>query len=153
MYLRRSISGALIVMLLAAYGCSGDNVASVVAAKNSTNIKRVRNMYEAYMLTHGKGPMDEASLKDFITKKMSPVTLKLMTIDPTQVDAMFISERDGKPFQIKPGLHWGGPGSPNPAVVSESQGVGGLRQVAFGFGNVEDVDDGKYKEVWGEKGP
>jgi len=138
--------------LLVLSGCSSDNVASVVAAKNSSNIKRVLNMYTAYTQTHGKGPADETQLKDFITKEMPADTLKLMTIDPAKVDDMFISERDGKPFKIKPGLHWGGPGSANPAVVFETEGRGGIRQVAFGFGNVEDVDDAKYKELWEGKG-
>jgi hypothetical protein len=133
-------------------GCSSNNVASIVAAKNSSNIKRVLNLYAAYMQSHGKGPADEAQLKDFITKDMPPQTLKLMTVDPAKVDELFISERDGKPFKLKPGLSWGGPGSPNPAVVFETDGVGGMRQVAFGYGNVEDVDDARYKQLWEGKG-
>lgn len=137
-----------LVGLLLLSGCSSDNVANVVAAKNSTNIKRVLNLYNAYMQTHGNGPTTEAQLKDFVTKEMPPDTLKLMTIDPTKVDALFISERDGKAFKMKPGIHWGGPGSPNPALVFESEGVGGVYQVAFGFGNVDEVDGTKYKALW-----
>jgi hypothetical protein len=143
---------SLTAALLLVSGCSGDNVASVVAAKNSTNIKRVRNLYAAFMETHGKGPADETQLKDFITKEMSPQTLKLMTIDPAKIDEMFISERDGKIFKIKPGLRWGGPGSPNPAVVFEAEGRNGRRQVAFGYGNVDDVDESRCKELWDGKG-
>jgi hypothetical protein len=150
------IARSLAVLLTAALclfsGCSSDNVASVVAAKNSSNIKRVRNLYDAYMQTHGKGPADEAHLKDFVSKEMSPMTLKLMTIEPGKVDELFTSERDGKPFKIKPGLSWGGPGSANPAVIFEAEGRGGIRQVAFGFGNVEDVDAAKYKALWEGKG-
>jgi hypothetical protein len=147
-YLAMVLTTALLFLI----GCSSDNVASVVAAKNSTNIKRVRNLYEAYMQAHGNGPVDEAHLKEFITKEMAPQTLKLMTIDPAKVDEMFISERDGKPFKIKPGLRWGYPGSPNPAVVFETEGRGGNRQVAFGYGNVEDCDEAKYNELWESNG-
>jgi hypothetical protein len=151
-----AIAYRVAIVLMAALfllsGCSSDNVASVVAAKNSTNIKRILNLYSAYMQIHGKGPADEEHLKDFITKDMSPQTLMLMTIDPAKVDELFISERDRKPFKIKPSLSWGGPGSPNPPVVFESEGRGGIRQVAFGFGNIEDVDDAKYKALWDGKG-
>ena len=75
----------------------------------------------------------------------------MMGVDPSKLDAVMTSERDGKPFKVKYGIR-GGPGA-KVAIVFEEEGKGGVRQVAFTNGVVEDVEDPRYGELWGPAAP
>ena len=48
----------------------------------------------------GRGPKDEAEFKEFV-RNFDPNKLSMMKIDPNNVDGLFTSERDGKPFKIR----------------------------------------------------
>ncbi|HEY2827311.1 MAG TPA: hypothetical protein VGJ04_06895 [Pirellulales bacterium] len=137
------------MLLLVAASCSSDNVANVVAAKNDANIKRVVNLYNAYQSTHGwLGPKDEKSLRDYVTDHNIPdQNLEMMGIDPKNLDGIFKSDRDGKPFKIRYGV-MGGRGGVTDAIVFEDTGVGGQRLVAFNGPVVVAVDDARYKDLW-----
>jgi len=132
-------------------GCSGSKVASQIAAMNDCNIKRVCNLYTAYQVSHSwMGPKDEATWKSFISKQMDGKQLEMMGVDPTKLDADFISERDNSPFKVRYGMG-GGPGA-KVAVVFEEKGVSGKRQVAYTNGVVEEVADEQYTDLWGSGG-
>jgi hypothetical protein len=149
MHLRYRVAAAtaLVAACALSSGCSRDRTAQTVAAMNESNIKRVVNLYTGYQAKHGwSGPKSEVDFKEFITKGMPAENLQMMGVDANNLDAVFQSERDGKPFRIKYGVG-GGPGSYNP-VVFEQEGQGGLKQVAFTFGKVEEVDDARYKQLW-----
>ena len=141
----------LIVALLTGGGCSSGSVSGQVAAKNDSNIKRLVNLYSGYQMTHGwQGPKDENALRSFVTSHGLPEkNFQMMGIDSKNLEPLFKSERDGKPFKVKYGVS-GGIGSVNP-IVFETEGVSGKRQVAFTTPIVEDVDEGRYNELW-EKG-
>jgi len=83
-------------------GCSGGNsVADKVAAMNPSNIHRLSNLYAAHqMFKNGQGPADEAAFKGFV-REFPADKLKMMGVDPNNGDAVFSSDRDGKPFQVR----------------------------------------------------
>ena len=135
-------------LLLATAGCSTDKTASIVAAGNDSNIKRTVNLYRAYQISHGwQGPKDEAALKSFVSDHGLPDrNLEMMGIDPHNLDGIFKSDRDGKPFKIRYGVTVGRDGTD--ALIFEDEGVGGKKLVAFNGPIVQEVDDARYKELW-----
>jgi hypothetical protein len=136
--------------LLAGLSGCGDNVAKEVAAMNTSNVQRLSNTYAAFQnFKGGRGPNDAADFKAFI-KDFDPNKLSMMGIDPKELDAIFTSERDGKPFKIRYKVG-GGRGSVDP-VVFEQDGKEGKKQVGFTGGKVEDVDDATYAQLWAGKG-
>lgn len=138
----------LVAALLFLPGCSSeDNGASQIAAVNSSNIQKLTNLYSAFQTNrYGPGPKSEGEFKRFIKEEMGPYHLELMHVDPNNIDAVFISERDHKPFKVRYGVN-GGPGIVNP-VVFEEEGIGGKKQVGINGAKVVEVDDAQYKEMW-----
>ena len=141
--LLRTAAAAALVALLG--GCSG-KTAKEVGAMNTSNIQRVANIYSAFQnYKGGRGPKDEAEFKAFI-KDFDPEKLKMMGIDPGNVDGLFVSERDGQPFKVRYKVG-GGRGAVAP-VVFEQAGAEGKKQVAFtGNSKVEDADDATYQKL------
>jgi hypothetical protein len=135
-------------VILLAVGCSFDQVANQVAAKNDTNMKRLVNLYYGYQMTHGwQGPKDEKALKDFVTEHGLPAkNLAMMGVDPNNLDAIFKSDRDGKPFRVRYGIS-GGMFSVNPLVFEDSS-VSGKKLVAFNGPIVEEEEDARYNDLW-----
>jgi hypothetical protein len=133
-------------LLAASAGC-GPDVAAQVAAMNKSNIQRLANIYSAHQnFKGGRGPADEAEFKTFI-KEFDPAKLKMMAIDPNNMDALFTSERDNQPFAIRYGVG-GGRGSEDP-VVFEQEGKEGKKQVGYtGKAQVETVDETTYASLW-----
>ena len=132
-------------------GCSANNAASEVGAKNDLNIKRVANLYAGFQALHGwQGPKDENALADFARHGLPDQSLKMMNIDLEKIDELFISERDKKKFQIRYGVS-GGPGSVE-ALVFEKDGLNGKKIVAFNGGLVEETDGPRYAELWEGRG-
>jgi hypothetical protein len=144
-------AASCLLVLAAAFGCGGTDVADQVGAMNDSNIKRVANLYMAHQFRKGmKGPADDAAFKRFVQSEMSPRKLEMMRVDRNNVDELFTSERDGQPFQVRYGLS-GGP-SAKLAVVFEQQGQDGKRLVAFTDGSVEETDEARYRQLLEGKG-
>jgi hypothetical protein len=140
-----------LALLAGLVGCSRDNTAREVAAMNGSNIQRLSNIYAAYQnYKGGQGPKDEADFKNFI-KDFDKTKLEMMGIDPNKLEAVFASERDGKPFKIRYRVG-GGRGSVD-AVVFEQDGKDGKKQVGFTGGKVEEVDHATYQQLLAGKGP
>jgi hypothetical protein len=144
---RRYLGIASVVLAIVFFtGCS-DQRASAVAERNASNIQRLTNMYTAFQAGRfGVGPKDEAELKTFL-KAESPDRLRMMGVDPGNLDAVFTSDRDHKPFKVRYGLNRGAT-SP---IVFEQEGVGGKKDVCFSGGTVEEVDANRYNELWDGK--
>src|SRR5262249_884252 len=71
--------------LAASMGCR-DNVRDQVAAMNTSNIRRVANLYAAFQTYRGgHGPKDEAELKEF-ARTYDTNRLSMMQIDPQNID-------------------------------------------------------------------
>jgi hypothetical protein len=147
----RIVPSGLVLVLIASIGCSSGKVAEGVAAANSANIKRVGNLYGSYFVHNSwEGPKSEEGLKRYIHDSLNPKKLEMMGIDSQNVDAIFISERDHKPFKVRWGLSV--PPLSTVSVVFEQEGVDGKKQVANTNGEVHEVDDAEYQRLWGEKG-
>ena len=126
--------GFLIAVLVA--GCSHDTSG---VARQESNLKKLALFFGQYQGQHrGAWAADEKSLKDFI--RAQEMMLKSQEI--TDVDGLFVSERDHQPYVILYGGELGtdGPGG-SPVVAYEKQGVAGKRYVASSLGAVEEVDD------------
>jgi hypothetical protein len=137
-----------LLMLIGLCGCR-NQTATAVAAMNDANIKRVANMYAAFQnYKGGRGPADAAELKGFI-KDFDQNKLSMMGIDAANVDGVFNSERDGKPFQVRYKVG-GGRGSVD-AVVFEQDGKDGKKQVGYTGGKVEEVDDATAQQLFSSK--
>jgi hypothetical protein len=134
------VIGAAVVTVLC--GC---NSGGAPARQQESNLKKLALFYGPYQGQHqGALPPNEQALKDFIKSQ----TLLLESQRITDVDAMFVSERDKQPYVI---LYAGdelgtdGPAG-QPVVAYEKRGVGGKRYVASTLGAVEEVDDAKFRE-------
>lgn len=135
-------------------GCSSDTTLADVAAQNKSNIQRLANFYAGYQNGYamtkggGNGPSDEAEFKEYI-KNYPADKLKMMGVDAGKIDALFTSERDGKPFKVRYKVG-GGRGSVAP-VIFEQDGKDGKKQVAFTGGKVEDADQATYEQYFAGK--
>lgn len=133
----------LMLGLIVLAGCGGSNLPEL-ADLNNSNIRRVHSVYKMYMKAHDfKGPKNEAELKQHCAEdNTAKVLIERMGLDPTQLDDIFISERDGEPFKIR----WGLSGLPDHAIVFESVGVEGKRMVALS--KPRELEAAEYEGYW-----
>lgn len=116
-------------------------------AQNSERILQLTNLYCLYQQRHGKkSPADGDQLKSYI-QELPPKVQERYMIDPDKIDEIFISPRDGQPFEVrwKAKLPILGPSTP---IVFEAEGVDGKFQVAFHDQKVEEVDKSQYDKLW-----
>jgi hypothetical protein len=149
----------LVTLLLGSLcGCGptkGDAKA-FVQKMNSSNGKRLVNLYAQYQGEYGSGPKSDVIFKKYIAAK-SPAALEEMGVAPESIDKLFISERDGQPFFIRYGIPY--EGGLQQAVVFESQGQGGkvgvfffgLKTVEVTAGEVAAYKDGSKDEKPSQK--
>jgi hypothetical protein len=147
-YFQIPIGVAAVTLAAGLSGCSsGKNIANELAAMNGSNIQRLSNLYAAFQnYNSGRGPNDEAEFKKFVSD-FDAEKLKMMGVDKNGV---FTSERDRKPFKIR--YKAGGGRGAVVAVVFEQEGSGGLKQVGYTGGKVDDVDDSTYRTLWAGNG-
>ena len=131
----------------AAAGCGSADPEDLVRKANETNLQKLGSFYLLFQRENGwQGPADEAVFKEFITT-YSPQELERIGVDPSRVDELFVSERDGEPFLIRYGV----PGSPlgsTAAVVFEATGDGTKRRIAFLDMVQADVETEIYDKLW-----
>jgi hypothetical protein len=146
----KAAGGVLLSLMLVLGGCSSNSVESQVAAMNSSNIKRVANVFAAWQNSHGgEGPKDLETLKTF-TKGIPVDALQNMKIDTSNLDQVFVSERDGKPFKIKFGAVRPAM-APHIPIVFEADGVDGVKQVAWTNAAVQELNDTQCQALWDNK--
>ena len=138
---------AVAVFCVAPVGCGGSQRQS--ASQEQSNLKPLVILYgHCKGQNRGEPPASEAALKQFI-QSLSAEELARWGV--TDVDSLFTSPRDGKPYVIlygdaaKSGA--AGPGYPQ-VVAYEQEGVGGKRLVGSSPGDmVEEVDEARFKEL------
>lgn len=137
---RLAFSGLGLALLLCISGCSGGpDGEEVLKAANKTNGERLANAYSFYQNKNGAGPADVETFKAFIQSEIPAELKRTMDIPSGSLDELFVSERDGQPFFIRPEAPRPNIGSVSQAVVIESQGVGGTIQVFFTGPKMEEV--------------
>ncbi len=116
--------------------------------EEQSNLKPLATLYGQYIGQHrGQPPATEAAFKEFVKSQGKPL---LDSFGKTNVDELFISNRDGKPYVIRCGAAAAqGPPGPagQPVVIYEQEGVDGKRFVASSMGAVEQVDEARFKEL------
>jgi hypothetical protein len=141
------------LLLALATGCSsGDNAASALASANNSNIQRLANLYVAFQSEHDwRGPNDETEFKTYLSS-VAPAKLERIGIDPNNLDALFISERDSQPFAIRYGVRGSVMGSAEP-VIFEATGDGNGRLVGFLNMTEREVDPTEYDTLKSGQAP
>jgi hypothetical protein len=138
----------VLVVLLGVVGCSQSSPANAIAAANDSNVKRLSNLYQSFASRNGwRGPQDEAEFKAFI-REFPSHRLEMLGVDPAQIDALFVAERDGQPFQVKYGISTGL--GAVIAIVFEQQGAEGTKVVGFTDGSIQTVDESQYRKLFEE---
>ena len=142
------LRGAFVALLLlgAVSGCSGRGRSN--QAEETSSLKPIAKFYGNYVNKHrGQPPKDEAEFKAFLREAANAEQLKA-DFKITEIDKMFISSRDNKPYIIYYGLipKSSGPAGA-PVVAYEQEGVGGKRFVASAVGSVQEVDETGFRKM------
>ena len=128
-------------------GCGGVDQQSVLEAANGTNLQRLTNLYLSYQSRNDwNGPPDQATLREFAVS-FDKKKLARIGIDPSQIDELFVSERDGKPYKIRYNVKGSSRGSTEP-VVFEEVGVSDKRRIGFLNMTEREVDAAEYDQLW-----
>jgi hypothetical protein len=119
-----------------------------VNAPETVSPRHLAALHGSFRQSHrGRPPKDEAEFKEYI-KGLGEGRLASLGIANLQVDALFVSPRDGQPYEVRyndaaPAAGGKGP----PAVVVERVGKDGKRMVAYSTLQVEEIDDAQYQKV------
>jgi hypothetical protein len=126
-------------------GCNGQKPVDV-SELNKTNIAKLRNAYSIYMNQHQfTGPKNEKELKDFVKSDLTAkVLLERMGVKPDDIDGIFVSDRDGKPFKVR----WGLLGMADFPIVFEAEGKDGKRMVAYA--TVKELSSAEAEKLYAE---
>ena len=136
-----------LVALGSSLGCGSADPADLLAAANDSNIQRLANLYEAFQSRHNwRGPQDEDDFKSFL-RGWNPKKLSNIGVNPDAIEEVFVSQRDGEPFQVRYGVPGHIMGS-DAAVVFEKVGVDGKRKVGFLNMTTQEVDAAEYDRLW-----
>ena len=137
------------VTLSAVSGCgSSDDLSSPTAVR----MRALANFYLDYAIPkNGKGPGGEQVFKEHI-RSLPDFLLRQNGVEPDEIEAMFVSERDHEPLVINYGLTItrisGKSGVP---VAHEKTGKNGKRLVVLSNCKVELADEARLQELMAEK--
>jgi hypothetical protein len=143
--------GLLLLCMIAVIGCGRggpkDNT-KAIANINDSNMKKVMSMYRMYQsLNRFEGPKDEAELKSFLSSDTAEARMKTLSLDTSNLDQYFTSERDGQKFKIRYGVKGSAVGSDDP-IVFEVDGVSGTWQVGFTSHEIRETSSKKEYDQW-----
>ncbi len=119
-----------------AISVSGCTSSAPPATPAQMQLKELATYYSQYTGVHqGRGPKNEADFKAFIQQRAGSMSSE-------QIDALFISPRDQKPYVIAYNVRLGAmPQTAPPVVAHEEIGVEGRRFAADVLGGVEEIDE------------
>jgi len=105
--------------------------------EQGSRLKPLGLLYGQYIgRNRGRPPTDEAAFRAFIEENGSSM---MQTYNVSSVDDLFVSERDGQPFEIVYGSGAKPSAGGRPVVAYEQQGVEGKIMVANDLGDVWEV--------------
>jgi hypothetical protein len=113
------------------------------------NLRALAIFYGRFIGSHkGRSPANEAEFKKFILSLPAPEREALGVADPNNIDTLFTSPRDGQPYVIRYKQSSSGlVGGQATVFAYEKTGKNGKRYVATSVGNVEEVDEQRFKQL------
>jgi hypothetical protein len=125
------IAGLAISSLAGSVGCGRDSSPQAVLAKvNKSNIQRLANLYHKYQSEHRwVGPPNDEAFRKYV-QSLPPSRLQMLGINPSEIESLFRSERDGENFLFRFSVPGSAMGKIDP-VIFERVGVKGKRLVGF----------------------
>jgi hypothetical protein len=138
---RTSVTIAALWIGLFISGCQGSG-SGVQKPDGQDRVNKLFNLYRAYVDKTGKGPPNEAALREF-GQKMSP-TDRADRLIGDDLETIFTSPRDDKKFVVRYNVRIDP--SQNKAVIWEDTGVNGNRLVALSIGYVVEYDEATLKD-------
>ncbi len=135
------------VLMLAGCGGGSGSGDALLANANKTSIDRICTLYSQFQLTNQRnGPSDEATFRTYISERPAK-QLERIGVDPSDIDSIFVSDRDGEKYEII----WaavGGERDEPVAIVAEKTGVDGMRMIGFHKKPHREVDEAEYKRLF-----
>lgn len=132
----------LVCAFMPCLGCGGRGTPTT-DPDAKLRLGKLLDLYEDYANTNRRPPPDEKAFKDYVAKLPKAKKDQLQLGD--DLEALFVSPRDGKKFVIRYNLAYERGGS-NRAVAWEDTGKNGQRFVALTMGYVEEYDEESFKE-------
>ena len=128
----------LFLSFVLAVGCGPTQVPQKPASRHIQNLARG---YLAYKASKGKPPPDEKDFKAFLAK-LPPERAKPVGLEDGNVDSLFVSPRDGKPYVVSYKAGMG-----RAPIIHEQEGKNGKRQVAYPTGQVDEIDEARFRQL------
>jgi hypothetical protein len=129
----------LLLGLLCLMGCGEEQS---VQREAPSNLKALLALYSQATTRLGHRPRTENEFKDYVSKNGSSF---LDAYKIASADHLFISPRDNQPYVVI----YGPPpqGLAAGVVAYEQTGVDGGRQIGFDLGNIDHVDDARFRQL------
>jgi len=128
-------------LCLAAVGCASTEATSSQPDVQD-RLKKLFNVYKAYVDKNQKGPPSEQALREF-DQSLSPQE-RADRLIPDDLESVLTSPRDNKKFVIQYGVKLDP--SKNRAIAWEADGKDGLRYVALSIGYISLYDEKTLNE-------
>jgi len=144
----RWAAAQLSLILVAACSVTGCREQTGPIAQEQTNLSWLGSMYGMYIGAHqGQPPQTIEELQKFVAQRTTAD--ELSRLKASDVNQLFVSPRDGKPFEmvtyktIPPPVG----GEPPPVVLYEAVGQNGERAVAFLGGNTQVLTESELSQM------
>ena len=135
----------ILAVVLTCLGCGP--VGEPNRAQEESGLKPLAIFYGRFVPQHqGKPPKDEAEFKAYLQEPQNLEELQKVFNVPN-LDALFVSSRDQKPYVVIYGPTSGEGPAGQPVVAYEQEGVNGKRFVASKMGAVEEVDEARFRKM------
>jgi len=134
--------GLSLVVALASTVAAGCGGAAPPDKQETAHLRSIVSLYNFASSQNGRPPANEQQFKEFVAKNGSAVMERFNIRNP---DDLFISERDGQPFVI---VYEPRPkGLSRDVIAYEQTGVDGKREVGMSLGMIQEVDEGRFREL------
>jgi hypothetical protein len=123
-------------------GCEKTDAFSPTEA---SNLKPLAVMYGRFISSNsGRGPKDQQEFKAFIQSRPKD---ELSNLNVSDIESLFVSSRDKKPYKFKFDPKPAVPGQSANIFAWEQDGLEGKRYVAGTLGEILEADEQKFRQL------
>jgi hypothetical protein len=132
-----------LIVALCVCGAMAAGCTSGAGEEHQTNLRGLAAYYSQFKAKNrGEAPKNEKALKDYIDADLSAAGAPTSA---DKIDALFVSNRDGKPFAIR---YSGDKSWQYPELMAyEQEGRNNMRHVAYALGGVEALTDEQFNKM------